>query len=350
MDIMFVLRRAMKFLDTNNALNLRLVCKGCTFDRRAYGDEFINVRFLTTKFGVKQMEDFPCTCTANIETQEDLDVLNGLDEEALTSPFHVKVKPGFVIKGCPSFYMMHELDLTGTIVQDLSALKNSEISLLVLESAKVSDISFLEGCNELTSLNLNFTDVTDITILGTLTSLTSLFLKKSKCRDFTALSLLNLEELNLEDAKHFRHNSLLKEMSSLAFLNLSGTGITNITGLSKLSELRELNLAITRVSNISPIKNLRKLEKLTMSCMRFVIEDISYAQHVEYLDLSGTCNNYLITQIAEFKKLRILTIIESTVTDVSPLVNCENLRFLCTNGTADTSMLSKCTVINADNI
>lgn len=159
--------------------------------------------------------------------------------------------------------------------------------------AGLSDISALANYKGIVTLNLSGNNIKDISPLAEMSGLRKLYLDDNPIRDFSPLlSLTNLSSLSIRGMEI--DEQLLKELSAalpdcaiysdrasidaveislggvrfrsdVKELDLSGTGIREISALSQCGNLRRLNLSGNRITDISPLVNLPSLEWLDVS-------------------------------------------------------------------------------------
>ena len=81
----------------------------------------------------------------------------------------------------------------------------------------------------------------------------------------------------------------LKELTQLQGLDVSFTGVENIDALKELSGLRTLTLSVTQVENIDALEGLSSLQQLTLSRTRVKnIDALKGLSGLQQLDLSST--------------------------------------------------------------
>jgi len=107
---------------------------------------------------------------------------------------------------------------------------------------RLSDISNLSECVNVTELILSSNRITDISPLSSLTGLKRLYLNGNKIEDLSPLSPL----------------------SNLEYLDLRDNQIADISALSALGNLEYLDLTDNRVSDISPLFGLTGMRILKL--------------------------------------------------------------------------------------
>ena len=121
---------------------------------------------------------------------------------------------------------------------------------IVLSDMRLSDISALSACRNLTYLDLSSNAISDISPLMDIPALETLILSNNQISNIYPLMGL----------------------SSIRNLYLDGNRITDISALSGLSDLRELILADNPIVSLSGIENLNYLECLDISGINAVNE------------------------------------------------------------------------------
>ena len=125
---------------------------------------------------------------------------------------------------------------------------------------EVVDLTGLEYCTNLDTLNLAGNSVEDITPLSKLTKLRLLNLSSNEVEDISPLGYLEeLRWLSLwgNEVSDIGHLAALKE---LTYLSLSGNNIEDVTPLAELDKLEYLRLNENPIEDISPLNGLDNLE------------------------------------------------------------------------------------------
>jgi hypothetical protein len=144
---------------------------------------------------------------------------------------------------------IYEAELAG-----LTAFSATRLSIV--------DLTGLEHCISLTSLDLSHNRIGDISPLSGLTSLTWLDLSFNLISDVSPLaSLANLKWLYLHN-NQISNITALANLTSLAYLFLHSNQISDISALDSLTNLTRLLLSSNNISDISPLAGLTGLEWL----------------------------------------------------------------------------------------
>jgi len=154
---------------------------------------------------------------------------------------------------------MFTLNLQGTPVDNLGALKGMPIERLNLANTKVSDLTPLHGMF-LTDLDLAGTKVSDLAPLACM-PLQNLVLRDTKVSDLTALADVPLQHLSLENAPVTDLAPL--KSASLRSLNLRNALVEDLAPLRELP-IEELILDNTQIADLSPLRSL-PLKRLSLA-------------------------------------------------------------------------------------
>lgn len=126
----------------------------------------------------------------------------------------------------------------------------------------ITDITGLEYCDNLLSLNLSDNDISDISALSLLfqrnsgAKLRELDLSNNQIRDISALAdLWQVGIMNLADNQISDLSPLANENRryNVNLLNLSGNRISDLSGLRSMTNLQSLYISGNEISDISPL-------------------------------------------------------------------------------------------------
>ena len=165
--------------------------------------------------------------------------------------------------------------------------------------AQIRDLTGLEKCRSLASLDLAKNNITNIASL----------------KELANVQYLNLADNQIEDI------SPLSGMKALQYIELSNNRVKEVTALSSLTNLASLYLSNNRITDLSPLLNLRRLWSL-------------------YLDNNGLQN---IKGIAVIANLSSLSLNKNRISDLSALEGLNGLYylFLENNKISDAAPLAK---------
>ena len=149
------------------------------------------------------------------------------------------------------------------------ALKNELSQYILLPSDVNSDNYTIKiptaDIPNITEINLEDMEINNLTGIEKLTSLSVINVSKNNITSLAPLTdLTNITELKANDNRNLGNSdiaSVLANKTTIQVLNLSNTGLRNISFVSSLTGLRELEIASGSFSDLSPLNNtLRKLD------------------------------------------------------------------------------------------
>ena len=191
----------------------------------------------------------------------------------------------------------------------------------------ISNLTGLEYCEDLKSLNLWGNNISSISQLSSLSQLEFLKLGGNEIQDITAVSnlkklrYLELYENNIQDI------SSLSDLVNLTKLLLHSNEIKSIKPVSNLSNLEELDLYNTGISNISPLENLstNNLSVLFLGRNNLAkIGVLSKFSNLKELYIAGN-NISNIMPLTELNSLEALNLDNNNISDIQPLVDNDGL-------------------------
>jgi Leucine-rich repeat (LRR) protein len=204
---------------------------------------------------------------------------------------------------------LRTLDLRENQISDVSPLSRlTNLEWLFIDSGKITDVSPLSGLINLKDLVLSGNSdisgkILDISPLSHLTNLVSLELICNQITDVSPLSgLTNLTILRLGN-NQIIDVSLLSGLTNLEWLDLSENKIADVSPLSRLTNLTTLELRYNQIADVSPLSGLINLRTL---------------------DLRGNLIAYVST-LSGLTNLEWLDLSENKIADISPLSRLTNL-------------------------
>ena len=169
----------------------------------------------------------------------------------------------------------------------------------------IENLTGIEYCEDLRTLDLIKNSISDISPLSKLTNLQKLRLWDNNISNISPLSeLFNLQWLGL--GENYISSSDLEDLSNLTKLQelvLFANNITDVSPLANLINLQGLYLDSNNITDVSPLANLTKLKKL---------------------DLDRT-NISEISSISKLTNLQGLYLKDNNISDVQPLVDNSGL-------------------------
>lgn len=126
--------------------------------------------------------------------------------------------------------------------------------------------------------------------------------------------LTRLKALSLSHSSSIREGKAIGTLGELRFLNLSGTGISDLSWISGLKKLEKLYLAGTKVKNLKPLVGVTALRSLNLAST--AIRDISVLPKLKNLDSLNLTGNPRLRRLAPLRKmtwLKTLTVTSKVV-------------------------------------
>lgn len=201
----------------------------------------------------------------------------------------------------------------------------SRVNYLVIPTSlgKVKDLTGLENCINLTSLNLSGqNEIENFSIIGNLTNLVS----------------LNLSETNLTlDREHANACDFIENLKDLRILDLHSNKISNLNFLKELTNLFSLDVTgkvgqtkNETISDLSPLEKLTKLHLLYLSNNN--INDLKTLTNLTQLTALHLANNDNISNIEPLSTLTSLVDLDlnnNSIYSIEDLYFLTNLEHLC---------------------
>lgn len=146
------------------------------------------------------------------------------------------------------------------------------------------------------------------------------------------------KKLNLGDSVSIEN---IKSVTSIPELDLSSNGfIKNIEPLGQLVGLKVLNLSYTGIDDLTPIRNLTELVELDLSNTKVLdLTPLRYSIHLQRLNISNTEVSDL-TPLEKMQKLQNLQMSSVPVFEFNALGNFKSLKYLDMSATSATQLLA----------
>lgn len=158
--------------------------------------------------------------------------------------------------------------VTGTVNEDIYASDLGPVDLISISSGGITDLSGLEHCTNLDTVDFPCNLITDISPLSNLDKLESLMLAINNISDIEPLSHLDhLTNLYLED-NLITEISPLADLTELTVLAITSNQIEDISPLTDLINLDELYLGNNLITDILPLVDNRGLDSGDMIVLR----------------------------------------------------------------------------------
>ena len=231
-----------------------------------------------------------------------------------------------------------ELGIRHNHIVDLSFLEPlRDLQILKLEQNRISEISVLENLKELSHLGLNDNLINDISALSGLPDLNWLELQNNRVTDITPL----IENQNLKGTLKIHGNPLANtaQMTHIPSLRQRGIDISHDRISEQAVVFKEVKLenAIRRVLQIpvAPLTqaDLLRLTELDANALDIVdLTGLEYCPNLTKLKMSWNFKLVDISNLANLKKLRYLSLHYNQVSDLLPIAELSQLTYLGIDG------------------
>lgn len=257
-----------------------------------------------------------------------------------------------------------KLDLSDNEISDLSPLMNlPNLEWVDVSGNQLTDIRPLMGIEKLIYIDASDNNINSTSPVSMMNGVEELYLDGNPIRDFSGLrkvkslkvlglgdtgltdgdleyleKLTLLTNLNIEDNPNISGEAVDQLQSKLATcsishselaynidvdghtvssdateLDLSGTGISDLTGLAKLSSLEKVDLSRNSISNI------------------YILEFTNSRKTIRELNLSGNLIED-ITPLASLQAIEVLDLSNNMISSETPLMNLKSLKTLYLGG------------------
>ncbi|MFH0909910.1 MAG: sigma-70 family RNA polymerase sigma factor [Planctomycetota bacterium] len=234
---------------------------------------------------------------------------------------------------------MSNLDFTFSDISDLSPLENmSVLRRLDITNTPVADLSPLAKVTSLEEISLGTyvheadirerpkTGPIDISPLQKLPNLKNLTMYPGATRDFTPLR--NMKQL--ECISGVTDVEILKGLTGLKWLDLSGTEIRDLAWLSNFHNLKGLGLYKVSLPDLAPLAGLARLTNLNLDEVK--VRDGDFTPLSQLTNLTNLrlvrMGKIKLGSLAKLKKLHGITLEDTQPADLTPLEGLESLRIL----------------------
>ena len=203
---------------------------------------------------------------------------------------------------------LETLALCNQEIEDISALENLPLKELYLNKNKITDFSVLTSLTNLDLLCILDTPAEDLSVLKECSSITQLNIESMKLTDIDFLGQMNLNILYMNNAKiEDRNMKPLLEVKKLQELCIGDVPEEMAEVLPQMSNLKGLIMwgGNTVLKNLEPLKGMESLESLAVS------SPVSSLEGIE-----------------NFPNLYALSIGFSFITDLTPVLEAEQLHYI----------------------
>ncbi|RXZ83678.1 hypothetical protein EBB07_04655 [Paenibacillaceae bacterium] len=234
------------------------------------------------------------------------------------------------LEGIAGLSKLVRLELSDTQISGFGALETMERleSLTLRDTKGLTSASPIAGMTQLKELTLEGDELFNLLDIQNLRQLESLTIYDTATKDISfAASLPELHYLSLKRNNKLGNLAPLAGLSKVEHLQLDANYADKVDALSGMTNLRTLELS--GANSLAPLKALKKLQKLTVSGGISDLRPLGGLGELEELRLDGSSNVEQVKAIADLKKLKVLSITNSSVYDnlngISALSNLEEL-------------------------
>lgn len=185
----------------------------------------------------------------NISSLDGIENLNNLSSLSLTKNNIEDISP------LSNLNNLLVLNLYRNKVKNIDALENvNNLQSLVLDVNQIEDINILNNKLNLRYLSVCANPIKDLEVLRTLPNLTSFHFGENQNVDISILECLqNLTDLRWAYTRSTENIDVLKNLTKLENVRLSGNKIKDITPLTNLTNLSELYIDQNEISDITAL-------------------------------------------------------------------------------------------------
>lgn len=223
------------------------------------------------------------------------------------------------LSGIEKFTNLSSIDLSRNNISDISPIISlNNLTNLNLNDNPVSNLSELSNKTNLTDLYLSNTGISNVSFLSNLVNLKTLDISSNNISNLQGLSLLNsLITLNVSSNRSLATLGEISTHDSIEDLNISSTGITDISSIINLGNLKRLNIGNLTGINVNPVLQTHKVGS----------ETVPYLANLEMLDMRYT-NRISFSSLAKLTKIKELYMQGNSISSISGIYEMSNLQYL----------------------
>lgn len=218
-----------------------------------------------------------------------------------------------------------------TVPADATSLEDLKhllfLQKLTIQSSVSGQLSNIANLSDLTELYITDTVVNndELLLIGNLPKLEKLTLNGCRLSTISGLeNCINLTHLDLGN-NTLRNITPIEKLTKLQSLNLEHNALNDLSVISSLSNLVNLNVAYNSLSTLSPLCSISGLLKLEASHNALIdIDGFQQLNVLEYLDVSFNSIADL-SPLSASKNLTFLNVSDNTLVDISMLSGLNNL-------------------------
>jgi Leucine-rich repeat (LRR) protein len=217
-------------------------------------------------------------------------------------------------------------DLLQKPTGDITNLELATITTMRHRNGNINDLTGIEYCKNLGTIDFYKNNITDITKIGQLKKLKELYLYRNAITNIEVINGLNglinlsighnniadisvlstlpkLKYLSIGD-NPINNIDTVRELISLEYISISSLNLTSLDILTDLINLESIEARYDQISDISALVNLSKLERIAMNGNN--VSNISAIANLQSLD-DVNFNDNNVTDISVFANLPNVT-------------------------------------------
>jgi Leucine-rich repeat (LRR) protein len=247
-----------------------------------------------------------------------------------------------------------ETELRRAIHKTTGDIYDTDLSGLTSFSAPhtgITDLTGIEYCKNLRSLDLAGNRIEDITLIGGLGKLTALYLGGNQIHDLSPLvQAYGLAYLELQDQHTLDGTKVLKDLEGLQFLGglvtlyLHDNAISDIGNLLWLLNLQTLSLGNNQISDVSILEGIDTLQWLDLGGNNLEDDDMFSISRLTNLNHLGLWKNQIksIDRLGSLNGLVYLDLSDNQIEVIDALVGLNKLHelYLDNNAISSTAALA----------
>ncbi len=218
-----------------------------------------------------------------------------------------------------------------TIPADATTLEDLKhlifLQKLTIQNGVSGQLSFISGLSELKELHITDTIVNtdELPLIGNLPNLEKLTL--NGCRLSTISGLEKCENLTYLDLGNntLRNITPIENLLKLQEINFQHNALNDLSALSSLSSLRRLDVSYNSLTTLSPVCSISGLKWIEAGHNSLI--DLANFQQLSALEHLGVSFNSIadLTPISACKNLTYLNVSDNTIVDISMLSGLNSL-------------------------
>lgn len=170
------------------------------------------------------------------------------------------------VRALKNMRRLESLDIAETEVEDLTPVVSSLLESLYCNNTNVTDYTFLAQCTGLRDIRVSDFSKEEVVYMAGLPRITNLSFFESKVDSLLLFKdMERLEGLELAGNRSLTSLEGFEYLTSLSYLGLSGTNITELPDNFSMERLNVLELTATDVTDFTPLLQCPRLRTLYIS-------------------------------------------------------------------------------------